>query len=111
MEHPMTARAKHETWVGRSIRRVEDPTLVTGQGRFTANLPASLWVRFVRSPVAAGRIVRITAPPGTKLVTAADLTGVKPIRPMMHKFNYVPVSQPILATDVVRFVGEPIAAV
>jgi carbon-monoxide dehydrogenase large subunit len=98
-------------WVGRSIRRVEDPTLVTGQGRFTGDLPAALWVRFVRSSVAAGKIVRITAPDGARLVTAADLAGVKPVRPMLHKFNYVPVSQPILADGVVRFVGEPIAAV
>ena len=28
-------------WVGRSIRRLEDPALVTGQGRFTADLPAA----------------------------------------------------------------------
>ena len=85
--------------------------LVTGQGRFTGDLPAALWVRFVRSPVAAGRIVRIAAPPGAMVVTAADLAAVKPIRPMLHKFNYVPVSQPVLAADVVRFVGEPVAAV
>src|SRR6266849_7907551 len=98
-------------WVGRSLRRVEDPALVTGQGRFTADLPAALSVRFVRSAVAAGRIVRITTPPGAMVVTARDLAGAKPIRPMLHKFNYVPISQPILATDVVRFVGEPIAAV
>src|SRR5712691_1172628 len=111
MEHPTTTHAKHETWVGRSIRRVEDPTLVTGQGRFTADLPAALWVRFVRSSVAAGRIVRIAPPDGAMVVTAADLAAVKPIQPMLHAFNYVPVSQPILAADVVRFVGEPIAAV
>src|SRR5712691_8432966 len=113
MEHPMTAHAKHDatTWVGRSIRRVEDPTLVTGQGRFTADLPAALWVRFVRSAVAAGRIVRIVPPDGAMVITAADLSAVKPIRPMLHKFNYVPVSQPILADGVVRFVGEAIAAV
>ncbi len=30
---------------------------------------------------------------------------------MLHKFNYVPVGQPILADGVVRFAGEPIAAV
>ena len=47
------------TWVGRSIRRLEDPALVQGQGHFTADLPAAHWVRFVRSPVAAGRIERI----------------------------------------------------
>ena len=36
---------------------------------------------------------------------------MKPIQPMLHKFNYVPISQPVLAKAVVRFVGEPIAAV
>ncbi len=30
---------------------------------------------------------------------------------MLHKFNYRPVGQPILADGVVRFVGEPVAAV
>ena len=30
---------------------------------------------------------------------------------MLHEFNYVPVAQPILAADVVRFVGELVAAV
>src|SRR5215831_7414222 len=98
-------------WVGRSIRRLEDPTLVAGRGRFAGDLPAARWVRFVRSPVAAGRIVRITAPPGAMLLTAADLKHVKPIRPMLHKFNYVPIEQPILASGVVRFVGEAVAAV
>ena len=51
-------------WVGRAIRRLEDPALVTGQGRFTADLPAAHWVRFVRSPVAAGKIRSIDAPDG-----------------------------------------------
>jgi aerobic carbon-monoxide dehydrogenase large subunit len=98
-------------WVGRAIRRLEDPALVTGRGRFTADLAATLWVRFVRSPVASGRIVGITAPDGARVYRSADLAGVRPIRPMLHKFNYQPVEQPILAGDVVRFVGEPIAAV
>jgi carbon-monoxide dehydrogenase large subunit len=98
-------------WVGRAIRRLEDPTLVAGNGRFTGDLPAACWVRFVRSPVAAGRIKGITAPEGATIFTAAELAAVRPIRPMLHKFNYVPISQPVLAKDVVRFVGEPIAAV
>src|SRR5579859_1664822 len=98
------------TWVGRAIRRLEDPALVRGHGRFTADLPAAHWVRFVRSPVAAGRIVSINAPPNTLVIRADDLAGLKPIRPMLHKFNYRPIEQPLLAKDVVRFVGEPIAA-
>jgi carbon-monoxide dehydrogenase large subunit len=97
-------------WVGRAIRRLEDPALVRGRGRFTADLPATHHVRFVRSPVAAGRLVRISAPDGVRLIRAADLAA-RPIRPMLHKFNYRPIEQPILAHDVVRFVGEPIAAV
>ena len=98
-------------WVGRAIRRLEDPTLVAGNGRFTGDLPAASWVRFVRSAVASGRIRGLTAPAGATVFTAAELAGVRPIRPMLHKFNYVPISQPVLAKDVVRFVGEPIAAV
>jgi carbon-monoxide dehydrogenase large subunit len=98
-------------WVGRAIRRLEDPALVTGRGRFTANLPATHWLRFVRSPIASGRIVRIAAPNGAHVIRAEDLAGVQPIRPMLHKFNYQPIAQPLLAKDVVRFVGEPIAAV
>jgi len=99
------------TWVGRPIRRLEDPALVSGRGCFTADLPATHHLRFVRSPVAAGKIGRIAAPDGTRFITAADLEGVKSIVPMLHKFNYRPVGQPVLASDAVRFVGEPIAAV
>ena len=102
---------KKSGWVGRSIRRLEDPALVAGCGRFTADLPATHWVRFVRSQVAAGRIESITPPDGAMVITAAELSAVKPIRPMLHKFNYVPVGQPVLADGVVRFVGEPVAAV
>jgi carbon-monoxide dehydrogenase large subunit len=98
-------------WVGRSIRRLEDPALIAGRGRFTADLPAAHRVRFVRSQHAAGRIANISAPEGVMLITAADLKDVKPIRPMLHKFDYVPIGQPVLATDRVRFVGEAIAAV
>ena len=97
-------------WVGRSIRRVEDPALLMGRGRFTADLPAAYRVRFVRSSVAAGEIKKITAPGDAIVFTAADLATVKPIAPALHKFGYVPVAQPVLASDVVRFVGQPIAA-
>jgi len=101
----------NSAWVGRSIRRVEDPALLTGRGRFTADLPAAHRVRFVRSSVAAGRIEKITVPDSAIVIAAADLAAVKPINPALHKFGYVPVAQPVLASGLVRFVGEPIAAV
>ena len=108
----MTAHTKGSglKWVGRAIRRLEDPALVQGQGRFTHDLPAAHWVRFVRSPVAAGTINKIETPKGAMVVTAADLKGVKPILPMLHKFAYKPVGQQVLAETQVRFVGEPVAA-
>jgi carbon-monoxide dehydrogenase large subunit len=99
------------SWVGRSIHRLEDPALVRGDGRFTGDLKAANWVRFVRSPVASGCITGISWPEGAPVFTSAELAQIKPIRPLLHKFNYVPISQPVLAMDVVRFVGEPVAAV
>jgi len=109
----MTAHTKGSglKWVGRAIRRLEDPALVSGHGRFTADLPATHWVRFVRGSVAAGKIKKIDVPKDALVITAADLKSVKKITPMLHKFNYKPVGQPILADGVLRFVGEPIAAV
>jgi aerobic carbon-monoxide dehydrogenase large subunit len=107
----MTTHEHKRGFVGQPIRRFEDPALVTGRGRFSGDLAAAHWVRFVRSPVASGRIVGITVPPGARVITAADVGELPPITPMLYKFNYVPIAQPILAKDVVRFVGEPIAAV
>src|SRR5450756_1370696 len=63
------------------------------------------------SDVYKRQIVKFAVPKGAMVITAADLKGVKKITPMLHKFNYKPVGQPILADDVVRFVGEPVAAV
>ena len=113
-QHVMSAhgtRGSGMTWVGRAIRRLEDPALITGQGRFTADAPAAHWVRFVRSPAAAGKLRSIAAPNGAMVITAADLAGVKKITPMLHKFNYKPVGQSVLADSAVRFIGEPVAAV
>ena len=107
----MAGKIRASGWVGRSIRRVEDPALLRGQGTFTADLPATHRVKFVRSAVSCGRINGITRPERGMVFTAADLADVKPIIPILEKFDYVKIAQPILATDAVRFVGEPIVAV
>ncbi len=103
--------ANSEHWVGRAIRRKEDAALVAGQGCYTADLPAMRHVRFVRSQVAAGRIQAITAPPGAVMFTARDLADVSPLRPTIDKFGYVPITQTVLAQEVVRYCGEPVAVV
>ncbi len=102
--------------LGHSVRRVEDPALVTGTARFLDDLAAEggLHAVFVRSYVAHGRVLDISAEeartmPGVVCVlTGADL-GLPP----MHEVEDVPevFERPILADDVVRFVGEPVAVV
>ncbi len=98
-------------WVGRSIRRLEDRSLVHGEGQFTADVPTDFHIRFVRSAVASGRFTHVTLPDGCISLTARDLAGIGRIKPMLHRPDYVAVEQSLLADGVVRFVGEPIAAV
>ena len=98
-------------WVGRALRRVEDPALVRGEGRFTADLSARHHVRFVRSPVASGILRAVTAPAGARCFTSADLVGVEALRPNLNLFGYVPIAQEMLARGRVRYVGDLVAAV
>ena len=95
------------SWVGRSLRRFEDRALLLGRGRFTADTAnGAAAVRFARSPVARGRIRSIAKPDGALVFTAADLADVKPIRPLLHRPDYVPIAQPVLAGERVNYVGE-----
>ncbi len=111
---------------GQAVRRIEDPALVQGQGRYTDDVtPAgAVFMRFVRSTSAHGRIVSIdtaaaAAIPGVLGVyTGADLeaAGVKPL-PAAAGFKRAdgqpmrPPAKRALAVDVVRHVGEAIVAV
>src|SRR6516225_7598877 len=99
-------------WVGRPLPRYEDRSLLQGRGRYTADLAqGARRLRFVRSPVARGRILTVNAPPEVPIITAAVLGDVKPICPRLNRPDYVAVAQPILADERVNYVGEPIAAV
>jgi carbon-monoxide dehydrogenase large subunit len=100
------------SWIGRSIRRFEDRALLLGRGRFTADgANGAAAVRFARSAVARGRIRSIAKPDGALVFTAADLADVKPIRPLLHRPDYVPIAQPVLAAGRVNYVGEAFAVV
>ncbi len=99
-------------WIGRSLPRLEDPTLLRGHGRYVADLARdAAHIRFVRSPVARGRILGIEAPEGATVYTAADLSDVGQIRPVLERPDYVAVGQPILPADRVCFVGQAVAFV
>jgi carbon-monoxide dehydrogenase large subunit len=102
--------------LGNRVRRVEDPDLLSGRGTYVGNLrvPGMLRAVFVRSPMAHARVAGIdtsaaTGMPGVVAVfTAADL-GVAPFHGFMVLNEAC--ARPPLATDKVRFVGEPVAIV
>ena len=112
---------------GHTVRRIEDPTLVTGQGRYTDDLRREglAHLVFVRSPHAHARLLSVDATearalPGVLAVyTGAELAaaGVKPMPAPPPNFKR-PDGSPAtsaprraLAHEVVRFVGEAVVAV
>src|SRR5271169_5959021 len=108
------------TFVGRSLPRLEDRPLVTGNGRFAADVSFAhqLHMRVVRSAHAHGRIVSIDtvaarqAPGVVAVWTTADVADIPPIDFRLTRIEGLdPYRQPILATDTVRYVGEPVAVV
>ena len=47
--------------IGTSVRRLEDPILLKGKGKFIAdlNFPNQIHMRVVRSPLAFGKIIKV----------------------------------------------------
>ncbi len=106
--------------IGARIRRVEDPRLLTGQGRFTddCTAPGALHIAFRRSDHAHAEIAAVdtaaaASMPGVAAVyTAADLADlVQPVRATSRMADYHPTAIYPLAQGRVRYVGEPVAAV
>ncbi len=111
---------------GQSVRRIEDPTLITGHGQYAddVTLPGQTHLFFLRSPYAHARITAIDAAPALALdgvlavYTGADLVaaGVKMMPPpagFPRPDGKPGVSAPrrALAHERVRFVGEAVVAV
>src|SRR5712692_6587923 len=108
------------TFVGRSVRRLEDLPLVTGKGAFAADVsfPQQLHMRVVRSAHAHAKLRSIDgaaalAAPGVHAVwTAADVADIPPIDFRLTRVEGLePYRQPVLAKHRVRYVGEPVAVV
>lgn len=106
--------------IGARVLRKEDARFVAGRGRYIDDiaLPNTLYAAILRSPVAHGRIVRLDATearqadPGVIVLSAADFEALPdiPIRIATSAGLSEYVQKP-LATDRVRYVGEPIAVV
>lgn len=99
--------------------RVEDPKLLRGDTSFVANLPMpdTAVVTYITSVMAHAEIKSIDAAdalasPGVlAVITAADLAeaGMGPIPGHPAMFPAA-TERPVLASNIARFVGEPIAA-
>ena len=112
--------------VGQPVSRNEDPVLLKGEGRYSddVNMPNQAWCVMVRSQVAHGVIKGIdtsearTMPGVLGVWTGADLNaaGFGPLKTVMMvpQRDGSPMKTPTrfsLATDKVRFAGDPVAFV
>src|SRR5438105_1131364 len=120
MDRPVFQPALEGGSIGRSVPRLEDLPMLTGSGRYAADVsfPRELHMRVVRSSHAHARIVSIDAAGALAVTgcvavwTSRDVAEIPPIdfRPTRVQ-GLEPYRQPILARDRVRYVGEPVAAV
>jgi carbon-monoxide dehydrogenase large subunit len=110
--------------VGQSAPRKEDPMLLRGQGHYTDDiaLPGQVYAVMVRSQNAHGVIRAIDVEAARKMpgvlgvYTAADLKDYGPLKCVVPFNNRdgSPMKKPLrtaLATEKVRYVGDPVAFV
>ena len=99
--------------IGARARRKEDARHLRGRGRFVGDIqmPGLREVAFLRSPMAHAKLLSKTKSPDHAVDTffSEDLVGVAPIVTRSSIPGYKVSQYPILATDKVRFVGEPVA--
>ncbi len=108
--------------IGSAIKRREDPALLTGQGKYTDDLPlpGMTYATIVRSPHAHARILSVDAtealdhPQVVAVYTGRDIEdsaagGVVPVGWLLPGLKTP--AHPILATEVTRYVGDGVAVV
>ena len=104
--------------LGNRVLRKEDPKFLTSGGKYVDDLydepllQGALHITYVRSSVAHGRILSIDTAdaegmPGVVAVFTAESLGLQPVP---APFNPM-VARTLLASDKVRYVGEPLAAI
>ena len=111
---------------GQPVKRLEDQRLLTGKGQFIDDRPedGALWLHVLRSPHAHAKIVSIDTKPASDMpgvaavYTGADLIaddiGTLPTLLVFMRPDGKPMTVPprrLLAHQIVRFAGEPVAAV
>ncbi len=111
------SKAAH--WVGKKLKRKEDPRLIQGISHYTDDLKLAgmIYCAFTRSPHAHAeiKVIRTDAAralPGVVAVfTAADTSGVGSVPCAVQMPDLKVPKHPVLATGRVHYVGEPVAVV
>lgn len=114
--------ASAKRYVGQPVRRREDRRLLRGEARFVddVDLHGQLYMSVVRSSEAHARILSIDTAaarraPGVRLViTAEDISALVPLEQIGYHEVYPQIDEylhPVFASDRVRYVGQPVAAV
>ena len=103
--------------LGNRVPRKEDARFLRGEGRYVENVPleGALTVTFARSLLAHARVTGVDtsaaeALPNVQVLTAADV-DLGPFGPPPLPGLEPRMSRPLVAADVVRFVGEIVASV
>src|SRR5437899_1645473 len=104
--------------LGNAVRRLEDPTLLTGEGKYVDDLvePNMLHVALVRSTIAHGNVASVDVSDAMSMpgvVAVYHPRGEDLALPTLQQFQMMPetLNRPAFASDTVRFVGDIVAAV
>ncbi len=108
-----------ERLFGARVRRREDGRLVTGQGRYVADidLPGMLHVAVHRSPHAHARLVKVDAEEARRragvvhVLVPSDAATLGRLPLLPHSSLTAPVCAEILPQEVVSYAGQPVCAV
>ena len=111
------SKAAH--WVGKKLKRKEDPRLIQGISHYTDDLKLAgmIYCAFTRSPHAHAeiKVIRTDAaralPGVVGVFTAADTSGVGSVPCAVQMPDLKVPKHPVLATGRVHYVGEPVAVV
>jgi 2-furoyl-CoA dehydrogenase large subunit len=104
-------------WVGQSIPRVEDSSLLTGRGRFMDDIgvhPGTLHAAILRSPHAHADIISIDTSAAKRaqgVAAVLDGADIKALTTSLVVGVKAPVECWPIAVGRVRYVGEPVAVV
>jgi CO/xanthine dehydrogenase Mo-binding subunit len=109
-------RVETDSWIGKSMKRIEDARFLRGQGRYVGDYAARGMIEIapLRSPLAHARIRNIDTSRAEALPGVfAVLTGEDAKRLTNPLFRSIPdpIVQYCLAVDKVRYVGEYVAVV